>query len=136
MARLSIRIDLDDDGRLGPGKVLLLERIAEHGSIAAAGRSMRMSYRRAWELVADINASFGRPLVAVQMGGRRGGGASLTSLGQALVGHYRAIEREAAAPPSRTCAPCREPLPNTPCNRLAPSGRGSSHPRGGSQSGG
>ncbi len=97
MARLSIRIDLDDDGRLGPGKVLLLERIAEHGSIAAAGRSMRMSYRRAWELVADINASFSQPLVAAQMGGRRGGGASLTSLGQALVRHYRAIEREAAA---------------------------------------
>jgi molybdate transport system regulatory protein len=97
MARLSIRIDLDDDGRLGPGKVLLLERIAEHGSIAAAGRSMRMSYRRAWELVADINASFSRPLVAAQMGGRRGGGASLTALGQALVRHYRAIERDAAA---------------------------------------
>jgi molybdate transport system regulatory protein len=96
MATLSIRIDLDDDGRLGPGKVLLLERIAEHGSIAAAGRSMQMSYRRAWELVSEINASFGRPLVAPQMGGRRGGGASLTPLGRALVGHYRAIEREAA----------------------------------------
>ena len=97
MASLSIRVDLDGDGRVGPGKVLLLERIAELGSISAAGRSMEMSYRRAWELVTDINASFREPLVTVRMGGRQGGGASLTPLGKALVEHYRAIEREAAA---------------------------------------
>ena len=95
MARLSIRIDLDSEGRLGPGKVLLLERIAEHGSISAAGRSMAMSYRRAWELVAAINASFDTPLVAAQMGGRKGGGATLTERGQELVARYRAIGRDA-----------------------------------------
>lgn len=95
MATMSIRIDLSESGRLGPGKVLLLERIAEHGSISAAGRSMEMSYRRAWELVADINASFKKPLVASQPGGRQGGGAKLTQLGGELVAHYRAIEREA-----------------------------------------
>ena len=97
MATLSIRVDLAADGRLGPGKVLLLERIAEHGSISAAGRSMGMSYRRAWELVAEINAMFRQPLVAAQTGGRGGGGASLTALGSVLVQHYRAMEREAAA---------------------------------------
>lgn len=97
MARMSIRIDLDRDGRLGPGKVLLLERIASTGSIAAAGRSMEMSYRRAWRLVADINASFRQPLVVARGGGRQGGGAKLTAFGEALVAHYRAIEREASA---------------------------------------
>lgn len=97
MASLSIRIDLAPDGRLGPGKVLLLERIDEHGSIAAAGRSMAMSYRRAWELVAALNGSFATPLVEAQGGGRRGGGARLTPLGRDLVARYRAIEREAAA---------------------------------------
>ena len=97
MARMSIRIDLDAAGRLGPGKVLLLERIAEHGSISAAGRSLAMSYRRAWELVAEVNGSFASPLVSAQMGGARGGGARLTDLGQELVGRYRAIEREAHA---------------------------------------
>lgn len=97
MARLSIRIDLEGDGRLGPGKVLLLERIAECGSIAAAGRSMAMSYRRAWELVAEINGAFREPLVSARMGGRHGGGAGLTPLGARLVAEYRAIEREAAA---------------------------------------
>lgn len=97
MARLSIRVDLGEEGRLGPGKVQLLERIAQHGSISAAGRSMGMSYRRAWELVAAINAAFREPLVAAQTGGRQGGGASLTPLGTKLIGHYRALERDAAA---------------------------------------
>ena len=63
MPHLSIRIDFDGEGRLGPGKVALLERIASEGSISAAGRSMNMSYKRAWELVAEINQSFTEPLV-------------------------------------------------------------------------
>ncbi len=71
LPRLSIRIDFDEEGRLGPGKVALLEHIAQEGSISAAGRSMQMSYKRAWELVADINRSFEEPLVTAQTGGRQ-----------------------------------------------------------------
>ena len=56
-----------------------------------------MSYKRAWDLVAEMNASFRSPLVSAQMGGRHGGGARLTELGQELVSHYRAIEQEAEA---------------------------------------
>jgi molybdate transport system regulatory protein len=99
MPHLSIRIDFDrhsdPGGRLGPGKVLLLERIAREGSISAAGRSMNMSYKRAWQLVAEINGSFAVPLVAAQTGGKAGGGAALTPRGEELVRHYRAIERKA-----------------------------------------
>jgi molybdate transport system regulatory protein len=95
MPHLSIRIDFDDEGRLGPGKVALLESIAREGSISAAGRSMNMSYKRAWDLVADINRSFSEPLVAAQTGGKTGGGAVLTARGEELVRHYRAIERKA-----------------------------------------
>ena len=95
MPHLSIRIDFDDEGRLGPGKVALLERIAQEGSISAAGRSMNMSYKRAWELVSDINKSFVEPLVAAQTGGKAGGGAALTARGEELIRHYRAIERKA-----------------------------------------
>jgi molybdate transport system regulatory protein len=95
MPHLSIRIDFDDEGRLGPGKVALLEGIAREGSISAAGRAMNMSYKRAWELVADINQSFAEPLVAAQTGGKAGGGAALTRRGEELVHHYRAIERKA-----------------------------------------
>ena len=101
MPRLSIRIDFDDEGRLGPGKVTLPERIAREGSISAAGRSMNMSYKRAWELVADINDSFAEPLVAAQTGGKAGGGAQLTKRGQELIRHYRAIERKALSATAR-----------------------------------
>jgi molybdate transport system regulatory protein len=97
MPHLSIRIDFDNEGRLGPGKVALLEQIARSGSISAAGRAMNMSYKRAWELVADINESFDEPLVAAQTGGKSGGGAILTPRGEELVRHYRAIERKALA---------------------------------------
>lgn len=95
MAKLSIRIDFDSDSRLGPGKIALLERIAETGSISAAGRSMGMSYRRAWELTAELNALFGEPLVAATTGGRQGGGSILTPLGKSVVERFRSIEREA-----------------------------------------
>ncbi len=96
MASLSLRIDLDPGGRIGPGKIELLEKIAAFGSISAAGRAMEMSYRRAWELVDEINAIFGKPVVESQAGGRRGGGARLTALGLALVTRFRAVERAAA----------------------------------------
>ena len=96
-AKLSIRVDFDDAGRMGPGKIALLEGVARHGSISAAGKAMGMSYRRAWELVAELNSTFDRPLVAAQAGGKGGGGATLTALGAELVRHYRAIEKEAEA---------------------------------------
>jgi molybdate transport system regulatory protein len=104
MARLSIRIDLEPGGRLGPGKIALLERIAATGSISAAGRAMAMSYRRAWLLVESLNTSFREPVVAAQSGGRHGGGAKLTPFGRDLVACYRAIEREAAAAADRHLA--------------------------------
>ena len=95
MATLSLRIDLDADTRIGPGKILLLERIDELGSISAAGRSIGMSYKRAWELVSTLNQCFATPVVAAQTGGKSGGGASLTRFGRDLVAHYRAIEAKA-----------------------------------------
>jgi molybdate transport system regulatory protein len=95
MASLTLRINLDPEGRIGPGKIELLERIATFGSIAAAGRSMDMSYRRAWELVEELNTIFGKPVVERQIGGKHGGGAKLTVLGLALISRFRAIERAA-----------------------------------------
>jgi molybdate transport system regulatory protein len=92
---LSLRIQLDPEGRIGPGKIALLENIAAHGSISAAGRAMEMSYRRAWELVEELNRLFGKPVVERQIGGRNGGGAQLTALGEALILRFRAVERAA-----------------------------------------
>jgi molybdate transport system regulatory protein len=98
--RVTLRLDFPDAARLGPGKVRLLELVDEHGSISAAGRVMGMSYRRAWQLVDELNRTFSKPLVETQQGGARGGGAALTETGRDVAKAYREIEakiRTAAA---------------------------------------
>ena len=90
---LSVRIDLDTEDRIGPGKIQLLENIRSCGSISAAGRSMNMSYKRAWDLVDEINRICRRAAVERQVGGKNGGGAILTPFGLSLVARYRKIER-------------------------------------------
>ena len=97
LPQLSLRIDLDGEDRIGPGKIELLEQIREQGSISGAGRAMDMSYKRAWDLVDEINRICGHPAVEPQAGGKNGGGAMLTPFGLRLVQAYRTIEREAAA---------------------------------------
>ena len=101
MSSLRVRIDLGTGGRIGHGKIDLLEQIAALGSISAAGRALGMSYRRAWELVEETNQIFGAAITERQVGGKGGGGATLTPLGLALVSRYRAIE-QAAAEAART----------------------------------
>ncbi|MFN8722426.1 MAG: winged helix-turn-helix domain-containing protein, partial [Rhodospirillales bacterium] len=64
--RLSLRIDFPDGVRLGPGKVALLEAIGRTRSISAAGRSLGMSYRRAWLLVDAVNRAFEEPVVVTR----------------------------------------------------------------------
>lgn len=93
--RLTLRIDVDGHPALGHGKIRLLEKVAETGSISAAGRAMGMSYRRAWLLIDALNQQFEHPLVETKPGG--GGGASLSETGRTVVGYYRAAEKEAAS---------------------------------------
>src|SRR3569832_37010 len=81
MARLTIRIDFDDGSGLGPGKVRLLELIAETGSIRKAAAALGMSYRKAWLLLQALKDTFGTPLVDTVSGGKTGGGTSLTATG-------------------------------------------------------
>jgi molybdate transport system regulatory protein len=94
--RLRIRILLAAGEPFGPGKAELLEAIRDSGSIAAAGRRMGMSYQRAWDLVAAMNAHFREPVVAAAKGGARGGGTALTPFGIEILAAYREIEALAA----------------------------------------
>lgn len=82
---------------LGPGKTNLLELVAETGSISAAARRMNMSYRRAWLLVDTMNRCFRAPLIETTTGGKGGGGARITELGQEILHRYREMERKAIA---------------------------------------
>ncbi len=95
--RVSLRLDLACGARIGPGKVALLEEIGRAGSISAAGRALRMSYRRAWDLVEDLNRHLGTAVVATAAGGSGGGGAQLTAAGEAVIAAYRGLEQEARA---------------------------------------
>lgn len=96
-ARIVLELEFGDGRAVGPGKIRLLETIQEYGSIAAAGRALGMSYRRAWLLVDSLNTSFAEPAVETQLGGRGGGGANLTGVGRDLLESYREMEKDVRA---------------------------------------
>lgn len=114
MTRLTLRIDFDESRALGPGKVRLLELVGETGSISAAGRTMGMSYRRAWLLVDALNRTFREPVVVARGGGAGGGGASLTPFGTGLVASYRAMERDTQGVLAQRIAELEEALAAAP----------------------
>lgn len=92
---LSLRVVLRKGIAFGPGKAELLEHIRDTGSIAAAGRRMKMSYTRAWGLVEAMNHDFAAPLVHSAKGGAERGGAVLTALGAEVLQRYRRIQAAA-----------------------------------------
>ena len=90
-------LKLDFNGhRLGAGKVELLEHIAETGSISGAAKKMKMSYRRAWLLIDELNQMFAEPCVESTTGGAGGGGATVTVFGQKVIAAFRALEKRMA----------------------------------------
>ncbi len=98
---LRIRVLRGKDIVIGPGRADLLTHIAATGSIAAAGRAMGMSYKRAWALVEAMNATFAVPLVEAAKGGAGGGGAKLTAAGQGVLHAYRKLQEAASEAGSR-----------------------------------
>jgi molybdate transport system regulatory protein len=91
-----LRIRNGDDIAVGPGKIALLEAVANTGSITAGAKLLGMSYRRAWLLVDTMNRCFKSRVVETEAGGNRGGGTRLTALGAEVVRSYRRIEARAA----------------------------------------
>jgi molybdate transport system regulatory protein len=90
---LKVRVWVERDSRkvLGPGRVELLEHIVRLKSISSAAKKMEMSYRRAWELVQDMNQAAGVPLVETSAGGSGGGGAIVTPHGLEAIRLYHAL---------------------------------------------
>ncbi|MDT8317368.1 MAG: LysR family transcriptional regulator [bacterium] len=93
---LKARIWIDAGGEtyLAPGRVTLLERIAEYGSITGAAKSMEMSYRHAWLLVDDMNGKAPKPLVVRASGGKGGGGTHLTDEGKRAIKTFNELQRK------------------------------------------
>lgn len=87
-----LRVVIEPDVAIGPGKADLLEAIRDTGSISAAGRKLGMSYRRAWLLVDELNQHLGAPVIDAVTGGAKGGGAALTRTGEEVLTRYRAME--------------------------------------------
>ncbi|HUO79098.1 MAG TPA: LysR family transcriptional regulator [Steroidobacteraceae bacterium] len=102
---IRFRLDLGPGEAVGPGKIALLEQIAESGSLSQAARDLKMSYKRAWQLLESLNSSFKEPLAVTATGGRRGGGATLTELGRAVIRSYRSFDRAVQAQAARHFRP-------------------------------
>jgi molybdate transport system regulatory protein len=87
---------LESDGMhfFGPGPVELLERIAKTGSISEAAKEMKMSYKKAWEMVNRLNTQTKNPVVIPRTGGEKGGGSTITDEAKELIGyHYEMRKR-------------------------------------------
>jgi molybdate transport system regulatory protein len=84
-----IWIDGSEGTFIGYGRVVLLERIREHGSITKAAKSMEMAYRHAWDLVDSMNRQAKEPFVELATGGKGGGGARVTKAGEQAIRMFR-----------------------------------------------
>lgn len=111
--RFQIRID---DLVIGPGKVTLLEGVANTGSISGAAKASGMTFRRAWQLLETLRTGLGKDVLETQVGGKTGGGAQVTEFGHILIHHYRKAEKSAldsAQPLLEIIA--HQKNPETPC---------------------
>jgi len=90
------RIWIENNGEtfLGFGRIVLLEKILEYGSISAAARSMKMSYKHAWDLIDSMNRQAGQPLVATSKGGKGGGGTRLTEAGEEAISAFKKLQKK------------------------------------------
>jgi len=86
------RIQLGDSVALGPGKIDLLRAVGETRSISGAARQLGITYKRAWLLIDTLNQGLNRSVVETTTGGKGGGGAKLTALGEQLIAVYDALE--------------------------------------------
>ena len=90
--RAVVRIDRGNLVALSEAGADLLEQIHATGSLSEAARRLRYSYRRAWMLLDAMNRRWDAPLVTTSVGGKRGGGAALTDLGDRVLRSFRDLQ--------------------------------------------
>jgi len=83
-----IWIDTEEGPFLGYGRIELLQKIKELGSLRKAAIEMKISYRQAWEFIEQMNKRTGKPLVVSERGGKGGGGAVLTNEGEEAIQRF------------------------------------------------
>jgi len=84
-------IECDGNRFFGPGPLELLERIEKTGSINQAAKEMKMSYKKAWEIINTLNEHSAKPLVTTQTGGTKGGGSLISDEAKELIAYYGAL---------------------------------------------
>lgn len=89
--RVRCWIDIDGIRFFGPGRAELLELIEETGSISRAAKAMGMSYKKAWNMIDEMNSAGQKPYVISHKGGQQGGGAELTETSRKVVKAYRQL---------------------------------------------
>ncbi|MDF1588075.1 MAG: LysR family transcriptional regulator [Gammaproteobacteria bacterium] len=87
------RVYIGDTISIGPGKIEILRQVGNLHSISSAARALGMPYKRAWLLIDTLNQGFGKPVIETTTGGKKGGGAVITRLGQDLINCYDALEK-------------------------------------------
>lgn len=85
----------DEGGKVvfGLGRLRMLEAIGRHGSIQAAAKELKMSYRAVWGRIKATEERLGAPLLVKSIGGASGGGSQLTPLALRLVEQFRQLHR-------------------------------------------
>lgn len=90
-AKCRIWINGEEGMYLGVGRIELLKKVGETGSISKAAKSMKMSYRRAWQMIDSMNQSARSPLVVRASGGINGGGTTLTAAGEQAIALFNTL---------------------------------------------
>ncbi len=87
----SLWLEFGGERFFGPGRGELLQLIDELGSLSQAAKRMGMSYKKAWEMVTALNTQTAQPLVILQTGGKKGGGATITDEAKQLINYHNQL---------------------------------------------
>jgi len=85
----------DRHGRIifGLGRMRILSAVQKCGSLNAAAKDLKMSYRAVWGKIKVTEEALGKPLLVKSQGGSAGGGSSLTPYAHTLMERYLALSR-------------------------------------------